>query len=86
MMSQAVAKELGGSNVRVNCIAPGWIDTPLNEWLTSDEGALKAAEQMIPMGRLGTADEIVGAAIYLASDASSFVTGTTLVVDGGQTA
>jgi 2-deoxy-D-gluconate 3-dehydrogenase len=86
MMSQAVAKELGGSSVRVNCIAPGWIDTPLNEWLTSDEGALKAAEQMIPMGRLGTAEEIVGAAIYLASDASSFVTGTTLVVDGGQTA
>jgi NAD(P)-dependent dehydrogenase (short-subunit alcohol dehydrogenase family) len=86
MMSQAVAKELGGSSVRVNCIAPGWIDTPLNEWLTSDEGALRAAEQMIPMGRLGTAEEIVGAAIYLASDASSFVTGTTLVVDGGQTA
>jgi NAD(P)-dependent dehydrogenase (short-subunit alcohol dehydrogenase family) len=86
MMSQTVAKELGGSSVRVNCIAPGWIDTPLNEWLTSDEGALRAAVQMIPMGRLGTAEEIVGAAIYLASDASSFVTGTTLVVDGGQTA
>ena len=86
MMSQAVAKELAGSNVRVNSIAPGWIDTPLNEWLTSDESALEVAEQMIPMGRLGTADEIVGAAIYLASDASSYVTGTTLVVDGGQTA
>jgi NAD(P)-dependent dehydrogenase (short-subunit alcohol dehydrogenase family) len=86
MMSQTVAKELAGSNVRVNSIAPGWIDTPLNEWLTSDESALKAAEQMIPMGRLGRADEIVGAAIYLASDASSFVTGATIVVDGGQTA
>ena len=86
MMSQAVAKELAGSNVRVNSIAPGWIDTPLNEWLTSDESALKVVEQMIPMGRLGRSGEIVGAAIYLASDASSFVTGTTLVVDGGQTA
>ena len=86
LMSRAVAKELAQSNVRLNSIAPGWIDTPLNEWMTSDEATLKAAEAMIPMGRLGRADEIVGAAIYLASDASSFVTGTTLVVDGGQTA
>jgi 2-deoxy-D-gluconate 3-dehydrogenase len=86
LMSQAVAKELAGSKIRVNSIAPGWIDTPLNEWMTSDEGSLRAAEAMIPMGRIGTPEEIVGAAIYLASDASSFVTGTTLVVDGGQTA
>ena len=84
--SQAVAKELAGSNIRVNSIAPGWIDTPLNEWMTSDEGTLREAEKMIPMGRIGQADEIVGAAIYLASDASTFVTGATLVVDGGQTA
>ena len=86
LFSQAVAKELAGSNIRVNSIAPGWIDTPLNEWMTSDEGTLHEAEKMIPMGRIGQADEIVGAAIFLASDASTFVTGTTLVVDGGQTA
>ena len=86
LFSQAVAKELAGSNIRVNSIAPGWIDTPLNEWMTSDEGTLKEAEKMIPMGRIGQADEVVGAAIFLASDASSFVTGATLVVDGGQTA
>ncbi|MDP9067549.1 MAG: SDR family oxidoreductase [Actinomycetota bacterium] len=86
LFTQAVAKELAASNVRVNSIAPGWIDTPLNEWMTKDEATLKFAESMIPMGRIGTAEEIVGAAIYLASDASSFVTGTTLVVDGGQTA
>lgn len=86
MFSQAVAKELGGSNVRVNSIAPGWIDTPLNEWMTSDEGSLKEAEKMIPMGRIGKAEEIVGGAVYLASDASSFVTGTTLIIDGGQSA
>lgn len=86
MFSQAVAKELAGSNVRVNSIAPGWIDTPLNEWMTGDEGTLKEAEKMIPMGRIGTAEEIVGGAIYLASEASSFVTGATLVIDGGQTA
>jgi 2-deoxy-D-gluconate 3-dehydrogenase len=86
MMSQAVAKELAGSNVRVNSIAPGWIDTPLNEWMTSDEGTLREAEKMIPMGRIGKAEEIVGGALYLASDASSFVTGATIVIDGGQTA
>jgi 2-deoxy-D-gluconate 3-dehydrogenase len=86
LFTQAVAKELAGSGVRVNSIAPGWIDTPLNDWMTGDEGILHTIEAMIPMGRIGTADEIVGAAIYLASDASSFVTGTTLVVDGGQTA
>jgi 2-deoxy-D-gluconate 3-dehydrogenase len=86
LFTQAVAKELASSNVRLNSIAPGWIDTPLNDWMTKDEATLKFAESMIPMGRLGTAEEIVGAAIYLASDSSSFVTGTTLVVDGGQTA
>ncbi|HWC13990.1 MAG TPA: SDR family NAD(P)-dependent oxidoreductase [Actinomycetota bacterium] len=86
MFSQAVAKELAGSNVRVNSIAPGWIDTPLNEWMTSDEAILREAEKMVPMGRIGEADEIVGGAIYLASDASSFVTGATLVIDGGQIA
>ena len=86
MFSQAVAKELAGSNVRVNSIAPGWIDTPLNEWMTNDETTLREAEKMIPMGRIGTAEEIVGAAIYLASEAASFVTGATLVIDGGQTA
>ncbi len=86
MMSRAIAKELAGSNVRVNSIAPGWIDTPLNEWMTGDEAILKEVVKMIPMGRVGQADEIVGAAIYLASDASSFVTGTTIVIDGGQTA
>jgi 2-deoxy-D-gluconate 3-dehydrogenase len=86
LMSQAVAKELGGSGIRVNSIAPGWIDTPLNEWMTSDEATLREAEKMIPMGRIGRADEIVGAAIYLASDASSYVTGSTIVIDGGQTA
>ncbi|MDQ3915415.1 MAG: SDR family oxidoreductase [Actinomycetota bacterium] len=86
LFTQAVAKELAGSGVRVNSIAPGWIETPLNDWISRDESIRQTIEAMIPMGRLGHADEIVGAAIFLASDASSFVTGTTLVVDGGQTA
>ncbi|HEV2754209.1 MAG TPA: SDR family NAD(P)-dependent oxidoreductase [Actinomycetota bacterium] len=86
LFTQAVAKELAGSGVRVNSIAPGWIETPLNDWIVRDESVRQTIEAMIPMGRIGQADEIVGAAIFLASDASSFVTGTTLVVDGGQTA
>jgi NAD(P)-dependent dehydrogenase (short-subunit alcohol dehydrogenase family) len=86
LFTQAVAKELAGSGVRVNSIAPGWIETPLNDWIRQDESIRQTIEGMIPMGRMGQADEIVGAAIFLASDASSFVTGTTLVVDGGQTA
>lgn len=86
LFTQAVAKELATSNVRVNCIAPGWIDTPLNEFMKEDENILKMMTDMIPMGRFGTSEEIAAAAIYLASDAASFVTGTTLVVDGGQTA
>jgi NAD(P)-dependent dehydrogenase (short-subunit alcohol dehydrogenase family) len=86
LMTQAVARELATSGVRVNSIAPGWIATDLNSMLWNDEGTRRAMEAMIPMRRLGTADEIVGPAVFLASDASSFVTGATLVVDGGQTA
>ena len=86
LFTQAVAKELAGSGVRVNSIAPGWIETPLNDWITRDDSVRGTIEAMIPMGRIGQAEEIVGAAIFLASDAASFVTGTTLVIDGGQTA
>ena len=86
LMSQAVAKELAPAGVRVNSIAPGWIATDLNAAMMEDESARTFAESMVPMGRIGDADEIVGAAIFLASDASSYVTGATIVVDGGQTA
>lgn len=86
LMSQAVAKELAPSGIRVNSIAPGWIATDLNAGARADEGTRSSMEAMVPMGRIGEAEEIVGAAIFLASDAASYVTGTTLVVDGGQTA
>lgn len=86
LFTRSVARELATSNIRVNTIAPGWIDTPLNEWATSNPDNLKMLLDMIPMGRMGQAEEVVGAAIFLASEASSFVTGATIVVDGGQTA
>jgi 2-deoxy-D-gluconate 3-dehydrogenase len=85
LMTQAVAKELAQSGVRVNSIAPGWIATDLNEAMRADEASLAMAISMVPMGRLGEPEEIVGAAVYLASDASSYVTGSTIVIDGGQT-
>lgn len=84
LMTQAVARELASSGVRLNSIAPGWIATDLNANLWSDEGTRKSMEDMIPMGRLGQAEEIVGPAVFLASDASSFVTGSLVRVDGGQ--
>ena len=86
LMSQAVAIELAPAGIRVNCIAPGWVATDLNAPLLEDEGARKFAESMTPMGRIAEPEEIVGAAIFLASDASSYVTGETIVIDGGLTA
>jgi NAD(P)-dependent dehydrogenase (short-subunit alcohol dehydrogenase family) len=86
LMTQAAARELAAAGVRVNSIAPGWVTTDLNAGLRKDPEREEAIARMIPMGRWGRPEEIVGAAIYLASDASSFVTGTTLVVDGGETA
>ena len=86
LLSQAVAKELAESNVRVNSIAPGWVATDLNANLRVDEATDKFVTDMVPMKRWAEPEEIVGAAIFLASGAASFVTGATLVVDGGQTA
>ena len=86
LLSQSVAKELAESNVRVNSIAPGWVATDLNANLREDPATDKFVTDMVPMKRWGQPEEIVGAAIFLASDASRFVTGTTIVVDGGQTA
>lgn len=86
LMSQAVAKELAQRGVRVNSIAPGWVTTDLTGQVRADEGTRDQIEASIPMGRFAEPEEIVGAAIFLASDAASYVTGTTLVVDGGHTA
>ncbi|MFN2389991.1 MAG: SDR family NAD(P)-dependent oxidoreductase [Actinomycetota bacterium] len=86
LFSQAAAKELASSGVRVNVISPGWVATDLNANLRVDDATSRVVTDMIPMARWGRPEDIVGAALFLASDASSFVTGTTVVVDGGQTA
>ena len=73
-------------NVRVNAICPGWIDTPLIDPLRQAQPMLDWAVQNTPMGRLGRPEEIARAALFLAGDDSSFMTGAYLVVDGGWTA
>lgn len=78
-MTKALAKELGPSGIRVNCIAPGVIDTPMNSHLSAEE--MRELTDCTPLGRLGTPDEIAHAARFLESN--RFTTGQILGVDGG---
>ena len=73
-------------NIRVNCLCPGYVDTNLITRLTEDPESKAALEALHPMGRLGRPDEIAKAALFLASDDASYVTGSPLIVDGGYTA
>jgi len=80
-----LAVEFGASNVRVNCIAPGLIQTDFARYLWENEEVLKVTVEPNPMKRIGQPDEIAGTAVYLCSKAAAYVTGQTLVVDGGLT-
>lgn len=82
-MTQTMAVELGPSGVRVNAIAPGLIRTKFSSALVENEDIAGRIISRTPLGRVGEPGEIAGAAVYLASDAASYVTGHTLVVDGG---
>lgn len=83
MLTKALALELSPQGVRVNAIAPGMIATPLNAKARENPDYMKSFEGRIPIGRLGTPDDIAGAAVFLASDLARYVTGVTLPVDGG---
>jgi dihydroanticapsin dehydrogenase len=89
-LCRSLADELGPQNVRVNCVLPGWIKTPFNDsyWAYQpDPAAAEAAlEASIPMRRQGAPEDVAGPVLFLASPQSRYVTGTTLVVDGGYTA
>jgi NAD(P)-dependent dehydrogenase (short-subunit alcohol dehydrogenase family) len=82
-LTKVMALEWSDRGVRVNAIAPGWTETDFtNDLFASRHG--EGLRSDIPLGRLANAEDIAGAAVYLASDASSYVTGTVLVVDGGR--
>jgi 2-deoxy-D-gluconate 3-dehydrogenase len=85
-LTRSLALEWAHAGVRVNALCPGWTATELNRNLWEDEQTSAGMTATIPLGRWGRADEMAGPAVFLASDASSFMTGQVLVVDGGQSA
>ena len=85
-LARNLAVEWGPKNVRVNCLAPGIIKTEFARALYEDPAVEARALRKYPLGRLGEPDDVAGAAVFLASRAGAFVTGQTLVIDGGATA
>jgi NAD(P)-dependent dehydrogenase (short-subunit alcohol dehydrogenase family) len=84
-IARNLAVEWGPKNVRVNCIAPGLVRTDFAKALWENPEIYAATVKNYPLRRIGEPDEIAGAAVFLASQAGSFTTGQTLVIDGGGT-
>lgn len=84
--TKAMAWELGSHGIRVNTICPTFIETPMTAHMLDDAEFKSFVESKIALGRIGQVEDIMGAAVFLASDASSLVTGSSLMVDGGWTA
>ncbi len=85
-LTKAMAVELGPAQVRVNAVAPTYVETPLTRPFLADTAFRGEVTGSIPLGRIGTVDEVVAAVMFLASPAASLITGTSLLVDGGYTA
>lgn len=84
LLTQTLAIDYGAQNIRVNAVCPGYIDTPLLKDIPDDKK--QALLALHPIGRLGRAEEVASVVLFLASDESSFVTGASILVDGGYTA
>ena len=85
MMTKSLASELAAENIRVNAVAPGYIETDLSRGGIEDPEMFPVWQRMTPMARVGQPDEVAAAALFLCSDAASYVTGEVLVIDGGYT-
>jgi NAD(P)-dependent dehydrogenase (short-subunit alcohol dehydrogenase family) len=85
-LSKAMAVELAPAGIRVNCVAPTFVRTPLTETMLADPAFAEFVQRMIPMGELATAEQIAAAVVYLASPTAGMITGHSLVIDGGWTA
>ena len=86
MLTRVLARELASRDIRVNAIAPSLVKVERTEPLWSDPDFLKQREAEIPLGRLAEPDDIIGSALFLASDASNYITGHTILIDGGSLA
>ena len=84
MLTQVLAQEWGQYNIRVNAIAPGLVRTRFSEALWTDPTRAKETENSTALGRIAEPEEMVNAVLFLASEASSYMTGQTLVLDGGR--
>jgi NAD(P)-dependent dehydrogenase (short-subunit alcohol dehydrogenase family) len=84
-LTRSMALDHGGDGVRICCVCPGLIDTPMADWITSRPDALAEFEQSIPARRIGTVDDIANAVSFLASDQADYMHGAVMVVDGGAT-
>jgi NAD(P)-dependent dehydrogenase (short-subunit alcohol dehydrogenase family) len=82
-LTKAMACELGPNGIRVNAVAPGFVETPLTKAFLADEKVRTSQIRRMPLGRIMTVEDIMGAIVFLASPASAMVTGTSLVIDGG---
>jgi NAD(P)-dependent dehydrogenase (short-subunit alcohol dehydrogenase family) len=85
-LSKAMAVELAARGIRVNCVAPTFVETPMTETMFQDPAFAEFVQRMIPLGQLATAGQVAAAVVYLASPQAAMVTGHSLVIDGGWTA